>query len=274
MCHVALFALALLGYRSAVAARVPAGCLLELRQSIVRVTTFDKAGDESNYATGFFVDRDAILTTAGVLQGAYSARVSTDETSFTRVTILKSDRRTDIAILSVGREDGPRLALASGVLIQPGESVYAVGRDSCTGGVIQATRLGSDGVSTLFDISTSVWLGDGLCNGGEPLLDGSGNVIGMISLKDADEGAVSSATVALLLRRPGSPKLLHVAGARTFGGVAVKWLGIGVVIVPLALFGLLLFFIFLIFPLVAGLRWLWEGVKRLLMRVFGRERDR
>ena len=136
--------------------------------------------------TGFFVERDTVLTNAHVVGAqssvqlavggrAYSARVASVSTS------------TDLAVLRVSNTavDQPSLSLGTATGVRAGQEVIAIGSalgvlsNTVTRGIVSAIR--EAGSVTLIQTDAAINPG----NSGGPLIDRSGVVIGVNSMRIA-----------------------------------------------------------------------------------------
>jgi S1-C subfamily serine protease len=133
--------------------------------------------------TGFFIDpRGLLLTNTHVVQGCSSARIKGNSTA---LEVVRVDAQNDLAIL---RSTAPAPAVArfcEGRGIRPGDGVVAIGfplsgvlaseANITTGGVSALAGLNDD--FRFLQITAPVQPG----NSGGPLLDMSGNVVGIVT---------------------------------------------------------------------------------------------
>ena len=183
--------------------------------------------------TGFVVGTRQILTNDHVAQGCAEMRVRTAGGLDLTATVAANDPQRDLALLTVqGGDPGPPLAFRSGPEVRRGEGVVTYGFP-LAGLLSSGPTLTTGDVSALaglrdnprqFQISAPVQPG----NSGGPLLDGSGNVVGVVVSKlnaqrvarstgDIPQNvnfAVKGTEAVDFLRRNGvQPRLAHSAGA-------------------------------------------------------------
>jgi V8-like Glu-specific endopeptidase len=134
--------------------------------------------------TGFFVDRETVITNAHVIEGStYVTLVSaTGERMPARVTTAAPDQ--DLAILRLGtpRPGQATLSLARAREVRVGEEVLAIGaplgfQNTVTRGIVSALRRA--GPVTLIQTDAAINPG----NSGGPLLDRAGHVIAIATMK-------------------------------------------------------------------------------------------
>jgi putative serine protease PepD len=174
---------------------------------------FDRSG--SAQGTGFEVDSNGdIVTNYHVISGATSIRVTLQDGTTRSATVVAKDASKDLAILRItapARELHP-LSLADSSSLNVGDAVLAIGdpyglTDTATAGIISAlnrTITAPDGSKITDAIQTDAALNSG--NSGGPLLDASGQVIGVNSQIESQSGgnvgigfAVPSSSVKALL---------------------------------------------------------------------------
>lgn len=142
-----------------------------------------KADAKVSTGTGFFVAQDgSFVTNAHVVEGCSLVRVKTDDGSILDAGIVARDTANDLALLRVTKASTKVAKLRIGVRL--GESIAAFGyphtdilstSGNFTLGNITALS-GMDDDSRHFQISAPVQSG----NSGGPLLDQSGNVVGVV----------------------------------------------------------------------------------------------
>src|ERR1041384_4109126 len=82
-----------------------------IKPSAVAVETFDARGEKLSRGSGFFIDKDRIVTNRHVIDGAYRAEVHlTSGSNFPVKNVLAVDAEADIALLKV--EPPPNLVRA------------------------------------------------------------------------------------------------------------------------------------------------------------------
>lgn len=145
---------------------------------VTQATVLLRAG---GHGSGFFISADGlILTNAHVVQGQTQIRVELQDGSVLTGQVLRSDSQRDVALVQVPLTNAVALPLDR-ALPQVSEEVFASGAplDSAftgtiTKGIVSALRREPDG---LLYIQADVDVQPG--NSGGPLLDASGNVIGV-----------------------------------------------------------------------------------------------
>jgi len=137
--------------------------------------------------SGFIINSAGqILTNAHVVDGADTVTVTLKDGRTFDGKVLGEDRVTDVAVIQIGANNLPTIALGNSETLQPGEAVIAIGNplglnNTVTSGILSATgRSGSDiGASEkrVDYIQTDAAINPG--NSGGPLLNAEGQVIGM-----------------------------------------------------------------------------------------------
>jgi putative serine protease PepD len=164
----------------------------------------DQSG--SAQGTGFEVDTTGdIVTNYHVVSGAASIRVTLRDGTTDPATVVAKDASNDLAILRIN-------APAGSSTVRVGDAVLAIGdpyglTDTATAGIVSAlgrTITAPNGSKITDAIQTDAALNSG--NSGGPLLNASGQVIGVNSQIESQSGgnvgigfAVSSQTVDALL---------------------------------------------------------------------------
>ena len=137
--------------------------------------------------TGFVVGAGRVLTNDHVAQGCAEVRVRTSGGRELTATLAANDSQRDLALLTVQGDAGPALPFRSGPELRRGEGVVTYGFP-LAGLLSSGPTLTTGEVSALaglrdnprqFQISAPVQPG----NSGGPLLDGSGNVVGVVVSK-------------------------------------------------------------------------------------------
>lgn len=140
------------------------------------VTIF--AGD--GFGSGFLISRDGyILTNSHVVETAKSVRIKMNAGSEIIGQVIRSDRRHDIALIKIDGANLKALPLASRDA-SIGSDVYAVGspftpelHGTVTKGVVSGYRVEED----IRQLQSDAAINPG--NSGGPLIDSSGNVVGI-----------------------------------------------------------------------------------------------
>lgn len=181
--------------------------------------------------TGFVVAAGRVLTNDHVAQGCAEVRVRTAGGRELVATLAASDRDSDLALLALQGDAGPPLPFRAGPELRRGEEVVTYGFP-LAGLLSSGPTLTTGEVSALsglrdnprqFQISAPVQPG----NSGGPLLDRSGNVVGVVVSKlnarnlarrtgDIPQNvnfAIKGVQALDFLRRNGvQPRVAHSAG--------------------------------------------------------------
>jgi formylglycine-generating enzyme required for sulfatase activity len=149
--------------------------------------------------TGFLVAPGFLITNDHVVKGCTSVEVK-NETGRLRSLVADADPLTDLALLQVSTLNGPFAKLRSPTSIELGEQVMVFGfplsgsltsGGNFTSGLVSGLR-GLNELKSEFQITAPVQPG----NSGGPVLDASGNVIGVVVAKlDALKAAVATGDI-------------------------------------------------------------------------------
>ncbi len=162
--------------------------------------------------TGFFVDRNTVLTNAHVVEGASSVSLHTaNGPARARVASVADDY--DLAVLKIDGATAPHamLPLAATPAARVGQEVIAIGfalgllENTVTRGIISGIRQ----VGGIMFLQTDAAINPG--NSGGPLLDTSGRVLGVTTLKFGVQAESLGFAVAAEHARP------LLAGGRPHG---------------------------------------------------------
>ena len=153
-------------------------------------TFFGQTPDQDVSGSGFFVsDQGYIITNAHVVQNTKAVSIILSDGSEQEAVVVGADKYNDIAVL---KADGPVPAVAAlgdSDVLQPGESVIAIGsplgdfKNTVTVGVVSATGRSIDtgeGYQVEGLVQTDAAINQG--NSGGPLLNLAGQVIGVNTL--------------------------------------------------------------------------------------------
>ena len=135
------------------------------------------------YGTGFFVTPDTILTNVHVVQGNVSVMIRRPDGTNEAARVDATAPELDIAVVRVGRADPNQatLQMGSAMRARAGQEVVALGtplglQNTVTRGIVSAVR--QVGAVTLVQTDAAINPG----NSGGPLLDRSGEVIGITTM--------------------------------------------------------------------------------------------
>jgi putative serine protease PepD len=147
--------------------------------------------------SGFVIDTAGnIVTNQHVVDGATSITVRFKDGKTAKATVVGTDPSTDIAVIKVNVPAGELhpLTLGTSSTVQPGQEVVAIGSpfglaETMTSGIVSAidrTIQAPNNYSIAGAIQTDAPINHG--NSGGPLLDTSGNVVGVNAQIQSDSG--------------------------------------------------------------------------------------
>lgn len=146
-----------------------------------------RGGIERGTGSGFVIGADGvILTNAHVVEGADTVNVTLKDGRSFQGQVLGADKVTDVAVVKIEANNVPVVAIGNSDKLLPGEWAIAIGNplgldNSVTAGIISATGRSSSDVGVpdkrIGFIQTDAAINPG--NSGGPLLNASGQVIGM-----------------------------------------------------------------------------------------------
>lgn len=158
----------------------------EARSSIVAVTQIGRGGSQDALGTGFVISSDGLIATnLHVIGRARRVQVRlNDGSTHEVVSIHATDPNLDLAIIRIAKTGLKPLALGDSDKLKQGQPVVAIGHPqgleySVVEGVVSAMRKVED--TTMIQIAIPIEQG----NSGGPLLDRSGHVQGIMTLKSA-----------------------------------------------------------------------------------------
>lgn len=142
---------------------------------------------ERGTGSGFIISRDGeILTNAHVVDGADTVNVTLKDGRSFAGKVMGTDPVTDVAVVKIQANNLPTVTLGNSEQLKPGEWAIAIGNplgldNTVTKGIISATGRSSSQVGVpdkrVQFIQTDAAINPG--NSGGPLLNASGQVIGM-----------------------------------------------------------------------------------------------
>jgi tetratricopeptide (TPR) repeat protein len=157
----------------------------QIKPSAVAIETFDAHGEKLSRGSGFFIDKDRLVTNRHVIEGAYRADVHLNSgNSFQVKSVLAVDAEGDIALLKV--EAPPNLVRPLSLdrtSPQEGESIVVIGNPfglegSVTNGIVSAVR-DIPGFGRIIQITAPISPG----SSGSPVVNMQGQVIGVATLQ-------------------------------------------------------------------------------------------
>lgn len=180
------------------------------KPAVVEILTFDQQNKPLKTGTGFFVSSDgALLTNFHVISGASSilAKTPTGAVYFLKNLVATSES-DDVAKLQFIATDVPYLTLGSSLKAVEGQRVLVIGNPeglegTVSDGIISAFRSGRSMIQITAPISPG--------SSGSPVLDETGQVIGMATLV-SKEGqnlnfAISAEAIKEAVQSGGAPSL-------------------------------------------------------------------
>ena len=156
-----------------------------IKPSAVAIETFDARGEKLTRGSGFFIDKDRVVTNRHVIEGAYRAEVHLNSgNTFPVKNVLAVDAEGDVALLKV--EAPPNLVRPlplDRTSPQEGESVVVIGNPfglegSVTNGIVSAVR-DIPGFGRIIQITAPISPG----SSGSPVVNMKGQVIGVATLQ-------------------------------------------------------------------------------------------
>jgi serine protease Do len=180
---------------------VPGRVIESLRRSTVRVTSGQGNG------SGVVLTGERIVTNAHVIRGARLS-VESWEGKTLPASLIKIDRRRDLALLAVVKLDAPAATLGDSGRLQAGAPVVAIGNPlGFTGAVSSGVVHAGGGLNWVY---ADVRLAPG--NSGGPLADLRGEVVGINTMIVAGglALAIPSRAVQSFLNRAAAPATLGV----------------------------------------------------------------
>ena len=154
---------------------------------------------EAGQGSGFITSQDGyVLTNHHVINGASSITVALSDNREFKAQVIGSDARTDVALLKIDATNLPFLRMADSNKLKVGEWVVAAGspfglKNTITAGVVSA--INRDTGDYLSFIQTDAAVNPG--NSGGPLVNMSGEVIGINSQILTPSGAFSGIALAI-----------------------------------------------------------------------------
>lgn len=156
------------------------------RSSVVVISHYGRDGKVAGVGSGFILSEDGLIATCQhVIGEARPIKVMlADDREFAVTEVYASDRKLDLAIVRIAADGLPALPLGDSDLLKQGSSVVAIGNPqgldlSIVRGVVSAIREFDN--SPMIQLAIPIEPG----NSGGPLLDMSGRVHGLLTLKSA-----------------------------------------------------------------------------------------
>lgn len=179
--------------------------------------------------SGFIISADGyVLTNHHVIDGAAEVKVKLPDRREFTATVVGSDAQYDVALLKVDAKDLPVLAIGDSNRLKPGQWVVAIGSPfgldhSVTAGIVSAVGRSTSAEQRYVPfIQTDVAINQG--NSGGPLLDVSGQVVGINSQIFSASGGFMGISFAI----PIDLAMSAVEQIRSTGKVSRGSLGVSV----------------------------------------------
>jgi 2-alkenal reductase len=166
-----------------------------------QMTIFGSTGDQTVSGSGFFItDQGYILTNTHVVEGTKEVSIVLSDGTEQKAAIVGTDLYSDIAILKTDGNVPAVVSLGNSDLLQPGESVIAIGsplgnfKNTVTVGVVSATGRSIEtgrGYAVEDLIQTDAAINQG--NSGGPLVNLAGEVVGINNMivRGSGSGAIA-----------------------------------------------------------------------------------
>lgn len=201
------------------------GIVKRIAPAVVSVTSYKGRGKEG-LASGFIVSSDGdILTNNHVVSGANRLTVTLADGRELDARSLGGDPLIDVAIIKVNATGLPTVPLGDSDTLQVGQAAIAIGNPygferTVTVGVVSALGRsipgGGASLSNLIQTDARIYPG----NSGGPLLDSSGQVVGVNTAVVGGEVGVLGFAIPINTARRA------MNDVRTYGRVRTPWIGI------------------------------------------------
>lgn len=156
-----------------------------IKPSAVAIETFDARGEKLTRGSGFFIDKDRVVTNRHVIDGAYRAEVHLNSGNrFPVKAVVAVDAEGDVALLRVEAPANQVRPLSlDRTSPQEGESIVVIGNPfglegSVTNGIVSAVR-DIPGFGRIIQITAPISPG----SSGSPVVNMQGQVIGVATLQ-------------------------------------------------------------------------------------------
>ncbi len=157
-----------------------------VKNSVGEIITYDKSGNELALGSGMVYSADGkIITNYHVIKGAYSAKITINEKTYTIENVLAYDKNIDVAMLKINANNLSTITICAEEH-SVGETVYAFGSSkgltaTFSMGIITYANRQLDGVSY---VQHDAAISGG--NSGGPLINTFGEIIGINTLTVLD----------------------------------------------------------------------------------------
>jgi serine protease Do len=203
--------------------------VVAINVDIVAHDIFGQPVTEQAAGSGWIIDQNGyIVTNNHVVEGAENVTVTLDDGRVFSAATVRTDPLTDLAVVKVDAQNLPAVSLGDSAMLSIGDWVVAVGNSlgmgtSATQGIVSALEVSlaaSPGQTLLGLIQTDAAINPG--NSGGPLVNLSGEVVGINSIKIAEVGVEGMGyAISINEAMPIIQQLIQT------GYVVRPWLGIG-----------------------------------------------
>jgi serine protease Do len=209
--------------------------IAKVRPSVVAITTtiptvsiFGGTFTQESAGSGWIIESNGLIVTNNhVVEYADSINVTLEDGRSFVADMVRTDPVSDLAVLKINAHDLPTAMVGDSSRLQVGEWVIAIGNSlgqgiSATKGIVSAldVSISADDGQTLYGlIQTDAAINPG--NSGGPLINMSGEVIGINSIKVAQVGVEG---MGYAISTQGAMPLIN--DLITVGYVVRPWLGV------------------------------------------------
>ena len=164
--------------------------------AVGEILTYSKSGSELSLGTGIVLSSDGkILTNYHVIEGAYSAKITIEDVTYTVQRVLAYNKEIDLAVLKISANYLKTLPICKSPL-QVGRPVYALGSSkgltaTFSQGIITSAKRVLNGV-TYVQHDAAISSG----NSGGPLINEYGEIVGINTMTVRDSQNLNFAIFA------------------------------------------------------------------------------
>lgn len=209
---IILVAILLLGDTISSSAQDIVAMVKRVKPAVVSVLRFNSFGLKAGTGSGFFIEKNRIITNYHVVKNASSVKIRLNDSSeYQCKHIVAQDTAVDLAILEVELPASVKITPLSirKNLPESGERVYVVGNplgleQSVSDGIVSSVRTIKHYGNTKF-IQFTAAISPG--NSGSPLLDGQGQVLGVarMVLTEGQNLNFAATSEQIKMLTPGAP---------------------------------------------------------------------
>lgn len=215
--------------------RSVADVVARVKPSVVAISTeittydvFNRPWTQQSAGSGWIIREDGcIVTNSHVVEDATSVMVLLDDGREFEAETVRTDARTDIAVLKIPADNLPVAQIGDSSMLRIGDPLVAIGNSlgmgiSATSGIASAVGVSlaaSSGQTMLDLIQTDAAINPG--NSGGPLVNAAGQVVGINSIKIAQVGVEGMGyAISINQAMPVIEDLIE------HGAVVRAWLGV------------------------------------------------